>query len=285
MREERPAVVAGDVREPPLARAVGLHDVDLGEVAGVDFELLLLGVAERPVVGVAHRRERDPLAVRRVAAFSVVPPGRRQARQLAGAAAVDVDVHLGVVVPGVAALLAGGAERVLLVLILLRFRIGVRGGELDVAVGAGPEERAGRLAQARRDPFRVAALEIERVDLVEGIAGLAFALEHEALAVGRPVAFAGALALDGQAPDARQEVALFEIRRCGQREEEDGERERSTQFDQHRDRWSFAFLPRRRPPTPQGPRTRPPYDSKRHRTKNDTVFNLVARRSGLNTSG
>ena len=51
------------------------------------------------------------------------------------------------------------------------------------------------------------------IDLVEGIARLALALEHEPLAVGRPVAFAGALAFDGQPPDAGQEVALLVSRR------------------------------------------------------------------------
>ena len=51
--------------------------------------------------------------------------------------------------------------------------------------------------------------EIERVDLIEGIAGLALALKHDPLAVGRPVAFARALAFDRQPADARQEVALL----------------------------------------------------------------------------
>ena len=47
----------------PAAAAVGAHDVDLGEVARVFVERLLLLVVQRTVVGVAHRRERDPLAV------------------------------------------------------------------------------------------------------------------------------------------------------------------------------------------------------------------------------
>src|SRR5207344_2985163 len=105
------------------------------------------------------------------------------------------------VVPRIAAFLARRPERILLVLVLLRFRIGVRGGELDVAVGARPEKRARRFSEAWRNPFRVTAVQIERVDLVEGVAGLPFALEHETLAVGRPVALAGSLPLDRQAPD------------------------------------------------------------------------------------
>ena len=52
-------------------------------------------------------------------------------------------------------------------------------------------------------------VEVEHVDLIEGIARLALALEHEPLAVRRPVAFAGAPAFDGEPPDARQEVALL----------------------------------------------------------------------------
>ena len=71
-REEGPAVVAVDGGEPLLAGAVGVHDVDLAEEARIDLELLLLRVAERAVVGVAHRRERDPLAVGRIAGLGVV---------------------------------------------------------------------------------------------------------------------------------------------------------------------------------------------------------------------
>ena len=44
--------------------------------------------------------------------------------------------------------------------------------------------------------------EIEHVDLIERVARLALALEDEPLAVGRPVAFAGAASFDGQAADA-----------------------------------------------------------------------------------
>ena len=166
VREERPAVVAGHVGQPLLARAVGAHDVDLGEVARVLLELLLLRVGQRAVVGVAHRREHDPLAVGRVAAFGVVAARGRQPLQRAGLLAVGVDVHLRVVVPRVAALLARGAERELLVLVLLRLRIVVRRRELDL-VGARPEERAGGLADAGRDALGVAGRQIEHVDLIE----------------------------------------------------------------------------------------------------------------------
>jgi hypothetical protein len=45
--------------------------------------------------------------------------------------------------------------------------------------------------------------------LVEGIVRFALALEDEPLAIGRPVALAGALAFDGQSPDAAQKVSLL----------------------------------------------------------------------------
>ena len=85
--------------------------------------------------------------------------------------------------------------------------------ELDL-VAARAEERAGRLAQAGRDALGVAARQIEHVDLIERVAGLALALKNEPLAIGRPVALAGTFALDGEPADARQEVALL-IRRLG----------------------------------------------------------------------
>jgi hypothetical protein len=88
----------------------------------------------------------------------------------------------------------------------------VRRGEEDF-VAVRTEERAGGLAHAWRDPLRIAGGEVEDVNLVERVAGLAFALEHQPLAVRRPIALAGALALDGEAADPRQEVALLACRR------------------------------------------------------------------------
>jgi hypothetical protein len=46
-----------------LIGAVGLHDVDLGEERRIELELFLLRGRELAVVGVAHRREHDPLAI------------------------------------------------------------------------------------------------------------------------------------------------------------------------------------------------------------------------------
>src|SRR5581483_3470576 len=100
------------------------------------------------------------------------------------------DVHLGVVVPRVAPLFSRRAERELVVLVLLRFRIRVRRRALDL-VAAGPEERARRLADARRDASGFAGGEIQHVNLIERVARLALALEDEPFAVRRPVAFTG----------------------------------------------------------------------------------------------
>src|SRR5216684_875754 len=89
----------------------------------------------------------------------------------------------------------------------------MRRRELDL-VAAGAEKCAGGLAQAGRNAFGVAGRQIEHVDLIEGVPRLALALTDEALAVGRPVALAGTLALDRESTDAGQEVALL-IRRHG----------------------------------------------------------------------
>src|SRR5439155_2049997 len=171
-------------------------------------ELLLLLLVERAIVGVAHRREDDPLTVGRVAAFGVVPARVGQALHRAGLFVIRVDIHFRVVVPRVATLFARRAKRELLVLQLLRFRIRVRRRELDL-VAAGTEERARRLAGARRDALRLAGAEVEHIDLIEGIPGLTLALKDEPLAVRRPVAFAGAPPFDGEPPNTRQEITLL----------------------------------------------------------------------------
>src|SRR5262249_23059535 len=105
------------------------------------------------------------------------------------------------------------AERELFFLELLRLRIGMRRGELDL-VGAGTEERAGRLANAGRDPLGLAGAEIDDVDLVEGVARFALALKHEALAVSRPVALSRAFTLDGEPSSPGEEIAFLIRRRC-----------------------------------------------------------------------
>ena len=49
--EERPAVVAGDVRELLHVRAVGIHDVDVHEVLLVDLQALFVLLAQLRAVG------------------------------------------------------------------------------------------------------------------------------------------------------------------------------------------------------------------------------------------
>src|SRR6185436_1042829 len=139
-------------------------------------------------------------------AFRVVAARGRQLLQASGFLAIYIDVHLRVVVPGVAAFLARGAKRVFVVLELFRLRIGVRRREFDL-VGPRPEERAGRLADAGGDPPGLARRQVERIDLIEGIARLALTLKDQPAAIGGPVALAGALAFDRQAAHAREEVA------------------------------------------------------------------------------
>tara|TARA_B100000678_G_scaffold23626_1_gene17975 strand:+ start:1332 stop:1727 length:396 start_codon:yes stop_codon:yes gene_type:complete len=73
---------------------------------------------------------------------------------------------------------------------------------------AGVKKCAGGLAVSRRDTRRVAGFEIERVNLVERIASLPFALKDQLGAVGAEVAFAAAPALEGELPDTREKRAL-----------------------------------------------------------------------------
>ncbi len=55
--------------------------------------------------------------------------------------------------------------------------------------------------------------QVERIDLIERIARFTLALEHQPLSVRRPVALAGTLALDRQAPHACQKVGFLVCRR------------------------------------------------------------------------
>src|SRR6185503_20264199 len=82
-------------------------------------------------------------------------------------------------------------------------------------VAAGTEEGAGRLAVTRRDALGVAGRQVERVDLIEGVARLALALKDQPLAVGRPVALTSAATFDRQPPDAGQEITLPVLGRAG----------------------------------------------------------------------
>src|SRR5262249_14447651 len=159
--------------------------------------------AQRPVVSVAHRREHNPLTVGRIAALGVVAASGRQPLERAALFAVGVDIHLGVVVPRVPSLFPGGSEGEFVVLILLRLRIVMRRRKENL-VAAGTEKRTRRLSKPRGNPLHIPARQIERVDLIERVAWFALALEHEPLAVRRPVTLAGAAAFNGQSTDARE---------------------------------------------------------------------------------
>ncbi len=130
--EERAAVVAPHLGQASLLAAIGAHDVDLAEVRRVDLEHLLLFSAQLAAVGVTHGREDDPLAVRRVAGLGVVAERVREADQLPSLRLLDPDLELRVVVPGVAALLAGSAKLELLALQIQRAGIVMRRAEQDV---------------------------------------------------------------------------------------------------------------------------------------------------------
>src|SRR5688572_21453446 len=212
-REERPAVVAGHLRQAPGPGVVGVrpHDVDLPEVARIGVELFPFSGGELSIVGVPRRRKDDPLPVGREAGLGVVAAAIRQPAIAARLPAADVELHLGVVVPRIPALLAGGAELQLVILQLLRAQVVMRRREENVT-RLGVDEGAGRLAGSRRHARRVPAVHVHQIDLIERISGLALALENELLAILRPVAFAGTAPLDGQAPDSRQEIRSEERR-------------------------------------------------------------------------
>ena len=83
---------------------------------------------------------------------------------------------------------------------------------------------ASRLAVAGRDAADVAGLHVQEVHLVEGIVGLALALEDHGPAVPAEIALAGPPPLEGQLPHVAQQLLL--ARGCGTREAEQRERRR-----------------------------------------------------------
>src|SRR6187397_3221892 len=72
----------------------------------------------------------------------------------------------------------------------------------------GIDERAGGLASAGRDARHVAVRHVHQIDLIEGIARLALALEYELPAVFRPIPLAGASSFDGETTNPGEEVTL-----------------------------------------------------------------------------
>src|SRR5688572_11358903 len=74
------------------------------------------------------------------------------------------------------------------------------------------DERAGCLADPWRDARDVSARHVHQIDLIEGIARLTLALEHELTAVLRPVPLAGASSFYREATNPGKEVTLGERR-------------------------------------------------------------------------
>ena len=147
--EEGAAIVTGHVRETGLFAAVGAHDVDLAEVRGIDLQQVRFALREFPVEGVAGGGEDDPLAVRGVGAFRVVAADVRQPAGIASGHGHRVDLHLRVVVPGVAAFPARGAEVEFLLLQLDRTGV-VVGRRVQDLRTVRANEGAGRLADSGR---------------------------------------------------------------------------------------------------------------------------------------
>src|SRR5437879_3311222 len=73
----------------------------------------------------------------------------------------------------------------------------MRRGKED-RVGARTEKGAGGLANARRNAVAIATLQIQNVNLVKRIARLAFALENEAIAIGRKITLTTAAAIENK---------------------------------------------------------------------------------------
>ena len=69
------------------------------------------------------------------------------------------------------------------------------GGGEEEPVLCGLEKGAGGFACARGEPAHVARNKVERVDLVEWVAGFAFALKHEGVAVWVIVTFPASVAV------------------------------------------------------------------------------------------
>jgi hypothetical protein len=183
-REERAAIVAGLVREALHAGTVGVHRVNLAEVGRISLEPFQIGGGKFVRwIRVAQRAEDDLPSVGRERPFSVVARCAGDAANVRTVAARDEDVHLAVVIPGVAALFPCHAEIQLSFLLRARVWIEMRRGEKHF-IAAGPEKRAGRFANAGRDAMRVAAFEIEEENLIERVLRVALALKDERLAVG-----------------------------------------------------------------------------------------------------
>ena len=196
------------MREPPLVGAVRVHQVDLPKPGRIGGEVLIL--RRRELVGgvrVAQGTKGDQFAVGRKRTFGIVAQGRREPTDLRAIALGHENVHVFVIIPGIAALFTGGAEGEFGLLLFHRCGIQMRGGEHQL-VGPRTEKGAGGLAVAGRDAVAVAALQIQQMDLVKWIRGIAFTLKDQRLAIRGEVTLAAAPPFKDQLPRVGEQTGL-----------------------------------------------------------------------------
>src|SRR4029077_9308164 len=121
------------------------------------------------------------------------------------------NIHAFVVIPGIAALLAGGAKLEFAPLLFHCLRIKVRRGE-NGFLAASSKKAAGGLSDAGRDSTNIACFEIQKIDLVKRISRFALTLKDEQLAIVREIAFPASLALVDQLARIRDELSLLPSR-------------------------------------------------------------------------
>ncbi len=250
--EKRPAVVAGRIGEALDVRAVGVGNVQVHEVLLVDLQAFGVLLGHRAGIGSAIAGKDDLAAVRRVGAFGVVAAFAGEVAQRLVGQGVLPDVVVLVVIPGVLAHPAGLPVLVLGGLQRLRLRIAVRAGEQH-ALAVGMHPGAGGLAEPGRKPLLVARFQVHQVDLVEGVARLAFGLEHHLRAVGAEVALAGAAAFEGELADAGEEIRFRLSPDGGGQEKQGGQAHGEAENIRTPDRLAVKRCGRKEAQTARGP--------------------------------
>ena len=199
MREKWATVITGFARELLQAAPISIHDKDVGHDRRVALKnFSRLGI-ERLGKATAIGGKHNEFAIRGIAALGIVTLGLSQLPILLGLQIVFIELISVVVIPSITPLGSrlAGRKFVLLLLDCIRVSLG-RGihhlGSIRVDPGTS------RLALPRRDSFHVSGLEIEQVNLIEGICRLAFALEDQLLAIATVVPLPCPLAIKGQLP-------------------------------------------------------------------------------------
>src|SRR4051812_27692419 len=146
------------------------------------------------------------------------------------------DVHRGVVIPGVAACFAGSEKGDFILLLFLRFRIVMSGGEKDF-IGAGTEKGAGGFAEAWRDAVNVTGFKTEDIDLVKRISGFAHALKNQVFAIGREITFAG-LSFESDRAGVLEELLLAGVKSRAEK----GRRDEGRDFQIHEQTLALNFV-------------------------------------------